>query len=250
VTPGFRAPVPPRTISGVLTCDRCGFDGSEWSANDVERTLSMADDLIGHVVAGGPDPPSDLDHRGAIDGDDPEAAVHAVMHRLDELARWRRAREPFEPMSGTVSSLQTSGGGVPKRGVDVAEIGRGGMAGDVQGNRHHHGRPWQAICLYSRDVLDALVTEGHPIVAGGAGENLTLSGVDWSRIRGGLTISVGEVRLRTSGPTTPCRKIAGCFLDRDWNRIHHGHHPGWSRWYASVITGGTIRRGDPVIVTS
>jgi MOSC domain-containing protein YiiM len=61
---------------------------------------------------------------------------------------------------------------------------------------------------------------------------------------------VGDVRLRTTVPTTPCQKIAASFADRRWSRIDHAHHPGWSRWYASVLRGGTIDTGDEVTVTS
>jgi MOSC domain-containing protein YiiM len=235
----------------VLTCDQCGFDGSEWSASDLERTLANADGLVGHVVAGWSGAPTAaIVPEATATDDDRVDAVHAVMHLLDQLANRRRLDEPFEPMTGTVSSLQASGGGVPKRSVAVAAIGRTGLVGDVQGNRRHHGRPWQAICLYSRDALDALVAEGHPIVAGGVGENLTVAGIDWSRMRGGLTIAIGDVRLRTTSPAVPCHKIAANFHDGDWNRIDHRSRPGWARWYASVLRGGTIRPGDTLTVTS
>jgi MOSC domain-containing protein YiiM len=179
------------------------------------------------------------------------------MHRVHELAATRRAGHPFEPMVGRVDSLQASGGGVPKTSIPVAEIGTGGLVGDVQHTRLHHGRPWQEVCLYSADVIAALRREGHPITPGGVGENVTISGIDWSRLRGGLTIAiagrsgdVGNVRLRTTSPATPCHKIADCFTDRHWNRIHHGEQPGWARWYASVLTGGTIAPGDTVTITA
>lgn len=232
----------------MTSCAQCGFDGSRWTAEDLERTLAHADDLAGVVVAEWPGAPPAVS--AAPSDGDPVAAVHALMHRLDELAALRRAAEPFEPMTGVVASIQSSRGGVPKRPLAVAEIDRRGLVGDVQGNRRHHGRPWQAVCLYSRDVLDALAAEGHPIDAGTAGENVTLAGIDWSRLRGGLTLAIGDVRLRTTSPTTPCRKIATCFADRRFDRIHHDRHPGWSRWYASVLEGGTIHPGDRVVVTA
>ncbi len=171
------------------------------------------------------------------------------MHRLHDVAEARRAAHHFEPMVGRVESLQASGGGVPKASIPVAEIGPSGVIGDGQNNRRNHGRPWQAICLYSSDLIEALRNEGHPVTAGGTGENLTISGVDWSRMRGGLTITIGEVMLRTSSPAAPCHKIGDCFTERHWNRIDHVERPGWARWYASVLTGGTIRPGDPVTVT-
>lgn len=234
-----------------FTCADCGFDGSRWSDDDLERTLAHTDDLIGYVLEGADgafvaeatDAPIPFD-------DDPVVSAHAVMHRLHELAAARRTAEVFEPMTGRVDSLQASGGGAPKSSIPRAEIGPRGVLGDVQGNRRNHGRPWQAICLYSSDLIEALQVEGHPITAGGTGENLTIGGIDWSRMRGGLTITIGEVVLRTSSPAAPCHKIGDCFTERHWNRIDHVERPGWARWYASVLSGGTVSPGDAVTVTA
>jgi MOSC domain-containing protein YiiM len=236
-------------VTATLTCVECGFDSSRWSDDDLERTLAHTDDLIGYVLDGLPDQ-SSLIARPLDADEDPVVATHAVMHRLDELAATRRSLEQFEPMAGSIVSLQASSGGVPKRSIAEAVVDPGGVVGDGQRNRHHHGRPWQALCLYSADLLDALAIEGHPIAAGGAGENLTITGIDWSRMRGGLTIEIGDVRLRTSSPAAPCRTIGDCFVERDWNRIDHIERPGWARWYASVLTGGSIRPGDQATITA
>jgi MOSC domain-containing protein YiiM len=234
-----------------LICHDCGFDGSRWSDDDIERTLAHTDDLIGYVLGGAAESVL-ADSKATPVGiaDDPIPSAHALMHRLHELAEVRRAVEKFEPMAGRVESLQASDGGVPKMSLESAEIGPAGVIGDVQGNRRNHGRPWQAICLYSSDLIGLLRGEGHPIMAGGTGENLTVSGIDWARMRGGLTISIGDVVLRTSGPATPCRNIGDCFTERHWNRIDHVERPGWARWYASVLRGGTVVRGDSVTVTA
>lgn len=235
----------------LFTCTVCGFDGSRWSDTDLERTLAHVDDLIGHVLDGADDALWREARTDAFRPDgDPVEAVHALMHRLDELAALRRAREPFEPMTGRVDSLQASGGGAPKASIPVAVIGPGGVEGDVQGNRTHHGRPWQAICLYSAERIADLAAEGHPITPGGVGENVTISGIDWSRLRGGLTITIGDAVLQTASPAAPCRNIGDNFADRNWNRIDHDEHPGWARWYASVRHGGAVRPGDRVVVTA
>jgi hypothetical protein len=228
-----------------ITCDHCGFDAARWSQSDVDRTLAHADDLHRHVTEGWAAAPA----LTATAHDDGLHAVHDLMHHLHSVAQQRRIEDPFEPMVGGIASLQSSKGGVPKTPLAVAELDASGIVGDRQRNRAHHGRPWQAVCVYSRDRLDELAAEGHPIVAGAAGENLTISDVDWSRMRGGLTIEVGAVTLRVSSPATPCHKIADCFADRAWDRIHHDLRPGWSRWYASVVTGGVITVGDTVTIT-
>lgn len=232
-----------------MTCEVCGFDAARWSDEDLERTLVHSDDLIGHVVSGAPDGVGSAPLNDASP-DDPVSATHSLMHHLVHLAAARRSAEHFVTMVGTVESLQASGGGVPKSPVSEAVVDIGGVTGDRQSNRHHHGRPWQAVCLYSADLLSALASEGHPIVAGGAGENVTIAGVDWTRMRGGLTIAIGDLRLRTSSPAAPCRTIGGCFADGDWMRIDHARRPGWSRWYASVVEGATIRPGDRVTIAA
>ena len=230
-------------------CTECGFDSARWSKSDLERTLAHADDLIGYVLEGADD---DVVSRAMVEPvaahDDLVASTHSLMHRLHDLAAVRRSAGGAV-MVGRVDSLQASGGGVPKTAIPSAEIGPAGIGGDVQGNRKHHGRPWQAICLYSTERLAELRSEGHPIEAGSTGENITISGVDWSRLRGGLTITIGEAALVTSSPAAPCQKIGESFVDRNWNRIDHGERPGWARWYASVLHAGTVRPGDEVIVT-
>ena len=231
------------------TCAVCGFDGRRWSRDDLERTLAHTGDLVGYVVDGWAGAPAvDADAVADPDGDGRIVAVHGVMHRLHDLAARRRAGGPFVPMVGSVTALHASRGGVPKLPIPSADIDASGVVGDRQGNRRHHGRPWQAICLYSAEQLAALAAEGHPIGPGAIGENITVAGVDWSRLRGGLTVEIGDLRLLTSSPAAPCQKIGSCFVDHDWNRIDHDRRPGWARWYASVLVGAAIQPGDRVVV--
>lgn len=134
--------------------------------------------------------------------------------------------------------------------MQSAVVGPSGIEGDRQATRRHHARPWQALCLYSTHVIDALASEGHPISPGLVGENLTLSGLDWSALRAGLVVTIGDVRMRLSSPAAPCTKTSGSFADCNHVRMAHELHPGWGRWYASVLSGGTIHPGDTVTVTS
>jgi MOSC domain-containing protein YiiM len=244
-----------RTLGAVIdpdarpTCDACGFDGARWSDDDLERTLAHTDDLIGYVTAGAaPSVAERLPNLERSPAPDDVAAVHRLMHHLDRLARRRAEAEPTEPMAGTVESVHVSAGGVPKLAIPEATIDAGGIVGDGQSNRRHHGRPWQALCVWSADRVDELASEGHPVTPGAAGENLLIRGVDWAQIRGGLTIEIGAVVARTSSPAAPCHKIGDCFTERHWNRIAHEERPGWSRWYASVLRGGTVRPGDAVTI--
>lgn len=148
---------------------------------------------------------------------------------------------------GTVVAINVSRGGVPKLPVREAVVGVEGLEGDLH-RFEHHGGPRRAVCLYALERIEALRAEGHGITPGAAGENLTLAGLDWSRLGPGAELEVGEIHLRVTDYTTPCGKIAGCFTGGDPGRISQALHPGWSRLYASVVRGGTVRVGDPVAV--
>ena len=175
--------------------------------------------------------------------------VHDVSHHLMDIGRGLHLLGAGAPtQEGRVVQLNVSDGGVPKKPVEVAEVGDRGLVGDRQAERRHHGKPLQALCLWSADVIDALRAEGHPIEPGSAGENITVSGIDWSTIRPGTQVLVGDVLAEVSAWATPCKKNAQWFADRDFNRIEHGRHPGWSRAYAWVREPGTIRHGDTVVV--
>jgi MOSC domain-containing protein YiiM len=175
---------------------------------------------------------------------------HELLHHLGDIAAIRNLFEdPVGPLEGSVAQVNGSNGGVPKEAMPTATVGLGGLEGDRQATRRHHGRPWQAVCLYSADIIDALQQEGHPITAGDVGENLTLQAIDWSALRAGLVVVIGDVSLRLSSPAAPCSKTSYAFSDGNHMRMDHHRHPGWARWYASVLRGGTIRPGDRVEVS-
>ena len=176
-------------------------------------------------------------------------AIHDATHHLSDVGRGIHLLGAGAPtQEGRVLQLNVSDGGVPKKPVEVAEVGDRGLVGDRQAERRHHGRPLQALCLWSSEVIDALRAEGHPIEPGAAGENITVTGIDWSTIRAGTQLLVGDVLAEISAWATPCKKNAQWFADRDFNRMSQELHPGWSRAYAWVREPGTVRQGDPVVV--
>ena len=147
---------------------------------------------------------------------------------------------------GKVEAINTSRGGVPKTAVLEAWVTTEGLAGDVQRDLRYHGGPERAVSIYSLDLIAALQREGHPIAPGTAGENLTVSGVDWNLLVPGCELQIADVRLAVTRYASPCEKIERSFKDRDFTRISQKVHPGWSRVYTRVVGGGTIRRGDLV----
>jgi MOSC domain-containing protein YiiM len=148
---------------------------------------------------------------------------------------------------GTIHQISVSDGGVPKLAVPEAEVAVGGLEGDRQRDRRNHGGPDRAICLFSLDVIERLRVEGHPIAPGTAGENITVSGVDWGLMQPGTRLRLGDrVLLEVTRFTTPCTNIAGSFADGEYGRILEQIHPGESRVYARVVTPGRVRQGDRV----
>lgn len=241
-------------------CDGCGFLAGDYSERDLRTGPRWLTSMLEDMLA--PIDPVTLEHPAvdeqiamlrttvdAIDDDELDPiAVHTGVHGLRDLSRTLHlAGAGVATQQGSVVQLSTSDGGVPKAAVATVEVGPRGFVGDRQGDRKHHGRPFQAVCLWSSEVIDALAAEGHPIGPGLAGENLTVSGIDWTTIRPGVRMLVGDVTLEVSGFAEPCRKNDQWFTDRS-DRIDHRLHPGWSRAYAWVVEPGTIAVGDDVIV--
>ena len=79
------------------------------------------------------------------------------------------------------------------------------------------------------------------------GENVTISGLDWSELQAGTRLALGdEVQVELTSYTTPCNTIPQYFVDGKYQRIHQKLHPGWSRIYARVLRNGTLRVGQTV----
>lgn len=157
------------------------------------------------------------------------------------------ARPPLDsPGMARIHQISTSNGGVPKLAVEEAVVDESGVVGDEQADRVHHGSPEQALCLFSLEVIEGLQAEGHPIQAGSAGENITVSGLDWSRVVPGARMTLGPVEIEVTHYATPCAKNSRWFADGNFNRMHNLKYPGESRVYARVIVGGPIKTGDRV----
>ena len=90
--------------------------------------------------------------------------------------------------SGRVVGLHVSDGGVPKHAVARAVVRPGGIEGDRQRDLRYHGGPERAVSLFSREVMDRLRAEGHPIAPGTTGENVLLAGLDWRHVQPGARL--------------------------------------------------------------
>lgn len=147
--------------------------------------------------------------------------------------------------SGRIAQISVSSGGVPKHAVEEARVTVLGVEGDAHRDREHHGGPERAVCLYSMEAIRGLTAEGHAVVPGALGENVTLEGLDWATIEPGTQLLLGQdVLLQVTRYTTPCFNIRPAFTNGQFARVSQKAHPGWSRLYARVLREGTIRRRD------
>ncbi len=232
--------------------------GHVFAAIDVRRTVRHGTDLLDEFVDR--HHPALADRRARIarivgDVDADRRDVDDLCGVLDRVwAELLGAREDLmvadvlpATATGRVCALHVGGGGVPKVGVDQVAVERNGMVGDRQVTRQHHGAPWQALCLWSSEVIADLAAQGHPIAAGSAGENVTVEGLDWADAVPGVRLSIGTVLCEVSSYAAPCRKNARWFVDRRFDRIHHRNGPV-SRMYATVLGPGRIAVGDEVVL--
>lgn len=179
---------------------------------------------------------------------DPDAALGSFWGEWRSAMAAARDAGAFGPSAvGAVSRLFVSDGGVPKSPVPSIEVDHGGVVGDRQANRVHHGRPWQALCLWSTEVIDGFRRQGHPLGPGLAGENITLTGIPWARVRPGVHLRIGEVLAEVSAYAVPCKKNAAWFVDGHFDVMHHRHGPV-SRAYATVLEPGSVSLGDAVLL--
>ena len=150
-------------------------------------------------------------------------------------------------VSARIHQLSRSPGGVPKRPVDRVRILSGGLDGDWQRNRKHHGGPARAVCLFALERIEVLQAEGHPIMPGATGENVTTVGLDWAQMVPGARLRLGAVcELEITSFTEPCRTIRHAFLRGESGRIGQDRYPGWSRVYARVLVEGEVATGDAI----
>mmetsp|Transcript_77729 Transcript_77729/g.202508 ORF Transcript_77729/g.202508 Transcript_77729/m.202508 type:complete len:231 (-) Transcript_77729:26-718(-) len=162
----------------------------------------------------------------------------------------------FDGEEGEVGQVHgifvTSGGQtMPKAKVAAAELTARGLVGDRQGSAVDeewggHGGPLKAVCCWSSDVVRQLQAEGHPLAEGACGENLLLSGLDWSKVVPGSRLTVGGVLLEVTQYSRPCPQQVDNFLKgkKGVLVISHMHAPARSRVYCAVLREGTVRTGD------
>ena len=239
-----------------------------YSGTDAQRTLLHLNDIWQHHLSGGgldATRCAEVERRlvqaaRRLAGTDTSVSLNELGEwlgkRVDELDRAALTNflgELWEVLAtlhthtsahhGVVSGLHASGGGVPKLPIDSATVGWSGVEGDRQGSRVHHGRPWQALCLWSDDVIANFAAQGHPIRPGYAGENITVRGLPWEVARPGAKLTIGSVEATVTAYAIPCSQNEAWFTGGDFELMSHERGPV-SRIYARVDRPGTITLGD------
>jgi MOSC domain-containing protein YiiM len=95
-------------------------------------------------------------------------------------------------------------------------------------------------------VINQHVANGHSISRGSAGENITISQIDWSKVRPGAELEFGSVRAQITGYAIPCKKNARWFSDGDYQRLSH-ELGAVSRVYCLVTQPGEVNVGDTAV---
>jgi MOSC domain-containing protein YiiM len=154
-------------------------------------------------------------------------------------------------MRGRIASVNISPGGVPKRPVPRAWVGRLGLDTDAHSEPEPvHGGPDQAVCLYTIESIARVAADGHQAFVGAFGENLTLEGIELGDLASGDRLSIGGdgLTIQVTKRSEPCQTIAHWFVDRRIARIGSKQYPGDTRWYARVLSEGWVALGDAVEV--
>ncbi len=154
-------------------------------------------------------------------------------------------------MPATIAQISRSGGGVPKLPVNEVEVNEFGIVGDAHNDKDNHGGVERALCMYAIERVEGLAAEGHNVYPGCLGENITTRDLDWDLVVPGSRLRLGsDVLVEVTRYTTPCKTNERWFIGHDFNRMHQNLFPGWSRVYARVLEGGTLRAGDKVEIVA
>ena len=158
-------------------------------------------------------------------------------------------------MTGRVAQVNISRGGIPKLPIPEAHLSTLGLAGDACAHPHIHGGPKQAILIISSEGIDELREQGFPVYAGALGENITTTGIDRRRIHVGQQWRMGDALVEITKLRAPCDTLSVYGEGRIQRAVYDkqvkagdAESPRWGLggFYASVLTPGMIRPGDPV----
>jgi MOSC domain-containing protein YiiM len=151
-----------------------------------------------------------------------------------------------------------------KRTVDTVTLLEGlGVEGDAHAGTtvQHRSRvrrdPSQPnlrqVHLIHAELLDALAAQGHDVVPGALGENITTRGVDLLGLPTGTVLHLGtDATITVTGLRNPCVQIEKYdpgLLKRLVRTTDEGEVVRLAGVMAVVTHGGVVRPGDPILVS-
>ena len=164
-------------------------------------------------------------------------------------------------LQGLIRQVSISKGGVPKLGVLEAWANPLGLEGDAHNHPEFHGGPSKALLLVSFEDLEELRAAGYPVFPGALGENLTVSGIDFRKLRSGQRWIVGGASIELTTLRQPCHTLdvynpdaASLIQKRLYDaraKAADPSSPVWAKggFYASVLQRGLIRTGATIALT-
>jgi len=127
-------------------------------------------------------------------------------------------------------------------------LGKEGVSGDAIADRRVHGGIDKACYLFSADHY-AFWKDRYPDLDwdwGMFGENLSISGLDESKIRIGDIFKIGQALVEVSQPREPCYKLGIKFGDQNVLSEFVAH--GYPGTYVRVLEEGKVCSGDELIL--
>ncbi len=120
-----------------------------------------------------------------------------------------------------------------------------GLEGDVICNSKHHGGADQAVYAYSMEDYKFWSRSLNSLLEPGAfGENLTISGIDFSDLCIGDFLVLPDLQLQATAPRIPCRTLSSAIKQKNFSdKFNKANRPGA---YFRVILEGTVGEGDEV----
>src|SRR5262245_37194535 len=124
-----------------------------------------------------------------------------------------------------------------------------GFEGDEIGDTRHHGRPDQAVMLFSAARYPEFEARlRRPLSPGAFGENLTVEGTDEREVSIGDVWRIGEATIQVASARAPCGTLGRHLGDPGLvEAIRAPHRAGW---YARVLKEGRVRPGDAMTLVS
>lgn len=122
---------------------------------------------------------------------------------------------------------------------ELTLIANHGIEGDWKAGRN----PKRQLNLMSFEMQETLRAEGFKTNPGELGEQITLSGIDVDQLERGTRLQLGDSAIiEIHASRTPCEWF-GLIQGKDHNLVENRVGK-----MASVIVGGKIRVGDPVLI--